>query len=279
MTTTSTFGRFSVYLAALLFCAWAVPALPGAGGMRMTWTNNMLRVTAPDLPGGPVEIWYLEAFCRSGSTHRDWHETTVPHQTRLLSAEADGTRLLLETRVEPDVWLRHELKAGTDEVTFLVTATNSGAAFADVQWFQPCLRVDRFTGRTQEDYWPRCFLYTREGLRWLDKTRRSVEALYRGGQVYVPEGIDLDDVNPRPLSPDRPVNGLIGCVSADDRFLLATAWDRTQELFQGVIVCIHNDPRIGGLKPGESRRLKGKLYFMKYDPAALLERYHREFGE
>ena len=40
----------------------------------------------------------------------------------------------------------------------------------------------------------------------------SEEARYRGGQVYVPEGIDRADVNPRPLSPDVPVNGLIGTV-------------------------------------------------------------------
>jgi hypothetical protein len=49
-------------------------------------------------------------------------------------------------------------------------------------------------------------------------------------------------VNPRPLSLDRPVNNLIGCFSADGKYLLANAWDKPQELFQGVIVCIHNDP-------------------------------------
>ena len=77
---------------------------------------------------------------------------------------------------------------------------------------------------------------------------------------------------------DVPVNGLIGCFSADGQYLLANVWDQTQELFQGVIVCIHNDPRIGGLKPGEIKQLFGKLYFMKNDPAALLQRYERDFG-
>ena len=112
----------------------------------------------------------------------------------------------------------------------------------------------------------------------LDKTRRTVEARYRGGQVYVPAGINRADVNPRPLSPDVPVNGLIGCVSADGKLLLANAWDHTQELFQGVIVCIHNDPRIGGLGPRETKRLHGKLYLLDNDPDALLARYRRDFG-
>ena len=111
----------------------------------------------------------------------------------------------------------------------------------------------------------------------LDQTRRTEEAIYRGGQVYVPAGINLDDVNPRPISPDQPINGLIGCVSADNQWLLTTAFDRTQELFQGVIVCIHNDPRVGGLKPGEVKELHGKLYFLKNDSKALLKRYERDF--
>ncbi|MEK7674234.1 MAG: hypothetical protein AAB676_00180 [Verrucomicrobiota bacterium] len=87
----------------------------------------------------------------------------------------------------------------------------------------------------------------------------------------------MQDVNPRPISPDRPVNGLMGCFSGDSKYLLAMAWDRTQELFQGVIVCLHNDPHVGGLKAGETKKLRGKVYFLKNDPANLLERYHRDF--
>ncbi|HUL51322.1 MAG TPA: hypothetical protein VLU94_01930, partial [Candidatus Nitrosotalea sp.] len=169
------------------------------------------------------------------------------------------------------------IRARQDEVEFQLTVRNAGREFADLQWFQPCLRVDRFTGRGQSNYYERCFIFTERGLTTLDQTRRAEEAIYRGGQVYVPSGIDLNDVNPRPISPDRPVNGLIGCYSSDNQFMLATAWDRTQELFQGVIVCIHNDPRVGGLKPGEMKKLRGKIYLIRNDPVALLKRYDRDF--
>ena len=108
-------------------------------------------------------------------------------------------------------------------------------------------------------------------------TRRRTRALYRGGQVYVPPGIPLDDVNPRPISPDRPVNTLTGCFSKDRSQILAQAWDHSQELFQGVAVCLHNDPRIGGLRAGETKRLHGKIYVMPNDPPALLARYARDF--
>jgi len=250
-----------------------------ANGLHIAWTNNLLAVSGPDLPGGKVDIWYLEAFCRSGSTKRDWRQTVIPHKTELVSADKAGRRIQLRTMVEPNVEVRHDIRARRDEVEFRLSMKNKGDRFADVQWLQPCMRVGAFTGLKQDDYHRRCFIFTSQGLTSLDKTRRTEEAIYRGGQVYVPSGINLDDVNPRPISPDLPVNGLIGCFSADNKYLVAMAWDRTQELFQGVIVCIHNDPRVGGLKPGETKKLRGKVYFMKNDPLALLKRYQRDFPE
>jgi hypothetical protein len=239
----------------------------------------MLTVGGPNIPGGKVDIWYLEAFCRSGSTMRDWRQTTIPHKTKLLFADEKSQRLKLSTAVEPSVEVLHDLRAGKDEVDFRLTLKNNGAQFSDVQWFQPCMRVDRFSGGNQSNYIAKSFVFTARGLTMLDHTRRTEEAIYRGGQVYVPEGINLNDVNPRPISLDRPINGLIGCFSADERYLLAMAWDQTQELFQGVIVCLHNDPRVGGLKPGETKKLHGKIYFLPNDPEALRKRYLKDFSK
>lgn len=246
--------------------------------MTVAWTNNMLSISSPHMPGGTVDVWYLEAFCKSGSTGRKWQETTIPHTTKLVRRDGDGRRLRLQTLVEPSVEVRHDIRAGDDEVEFRLELRNKGTEFVEARWFQPCMRVDRFCGGTQSNYIAKSFIFTANGLTTLDHTRRTEEALYRGGQVYVPAGINLDDVNPRPISPDKPVNGLIGCFSADSQYLLATAWDETQELFQGVIVCLHNDPRVGGLKPGEAKKLRGKIYFMKNDAQALLRRYRRDFN-
>jgi hypothetical protein len=251
--------------------------LEGADMLSLSWTNNLLTVSGPSLPGGRIQIWYLEAFCRRGSTARDWNQTTIPQHTELLEAAPDARHLRMKTAVQPDVEVLHEIRAADDEVDFQMTLANRGAEFVDLDWLQPCLRVDRFASRAQSNYISRCFIFTDRGLTTLDRTRRTEEARYRGGQVYVPQGVDLKDVNPRPISLDKPVNGLIGCFSADDKWILATAWDQTQELFQGVIVCIHNDPRVGGLTPGAVKHLHGKLYILRNDPQALLERYQRDF--
>jgi len=55
----------------------------------------------------------------------------------------------------------------------------------------------------------------------------------------------------RPLSPLIPSNGLIGVFSGDERWIFATAWEPYQELFQGVIRCVHSDFRLGGLQAVE----------------------------
>ena len=249
-------------------CAWSED-------LSISWTNNLLRIRGPEVPGEYVEIWYLEAFCRSGSTDQSWDKTTIPHRTELLSATPQKIRL--RTRVQPNVLVDHEITAQKDNVDFRVVARNEGVDSSDVQWFQPCMRVDRFTGLKQSNYIAASFIFTDQGLRTLDQLPRQEEAIYRGGQVYVPAGVPLKDVNPRPISSIKPVNSLMGCFSADRKKLLATAWDQTQELFQGVIVCLHNDPRIGGLKPGEQRTLHGKVYILANDPEALLQLYQRDF--
>lgn len=237
----------------------------------------MLTVSGQHIPGAKVETRYLEAFCRTGSTHRRWEETVIPHTTRLVSASGDKTRIELETVVDGGVTVKHEIRAHSDCVTFDLVITNTTDKPVDIDWAQPCIRVGGFTGRGKEDYIGQCFIFTENGPTMLNHTRRTEDAIYKGGQVYVPRGIDTEDVNPRPLSPDVPINNLIGCVSSDRKWLLATAWDRTQELFQGVITCVHADFRIGGLGPTETKRVRGVMYILPNDVNALLKRYEADF--
>jgi hypothetical protein len=252
-----------------------VGAVLAADGMQIVWDKNYLVVSADGRPGGDVRIHYLEAYLRSGSTNQDWRKSMIPHKTRKVSATSK--RIELQCRVEPSVVVDHVIEAGKDDVTFTITAKNEGDSFVDVQWAQPCMRVDKFMGMTQDDYFHRCFIFTERGATLLHETKRTDKALYIPGQVYVPAGIPLADVNPRPISPEKPVNGLIGCYSKDGKTLLATAFDSTQELFQGVAVCIHADFRIGGLKPQESRTIRGKLYWLSNDIPGLLRRYEKDF--
>src|SRR5690349_153803 len=119
--------NFTYILAAVVSLLGFELRLRAADGLTISWTNNLLTVSSANLPGGTLEILYLEAFCRSGSTRRDWRQTTLPHKTSLVSASKDQKRLELLTRVEPNVEARHELRASADEVEFNFQITNKGS--------------------------------------------------------------------------------------------------------------------------------------------------------
>jgi hypothetical protein len=247
-------------------------------GLMMSWTNNLLTVSNANLPGGKLKIWYPEAFCRKGSRDRDWGGTVWPSKTVLLTAIESS--LYFRTKIEPDVVVSHHVSASANEITISYCLYNTGKVAIDLEWFQPaCIRVDKFTGCNQSHYTAKSFIFTERGLTTLDKTARSPEdaARYHGGQVYVPKGINTNDVNPRPICDDAPTNGLIGCFSADGKYLLATASDSTHELFEGVYVCLHSDPHVGGLAPGETKIIRSKIYIMTNDVPALLRRYQADF--
>lgn len=244
--------------------------------LSIAWTNNLLTVTDQRLPGGKLEIWYLEAFCRSGAHDRDWAQTVFPHKTTLVHAEPG--LLQFSTRVEPEVLVKHSVRAGQDELELEFDFQNLGTSFVDLQWFEPaCIRVADFTGCTQTNYTSQSFIFTSKGLMRLDQLARTTQARYLGGQVYLPDFVRPEDGNPRPLCREHPVNGLIGCFSADHQWLLATASNHTHELFEGVYVCLHSDPRLDGLAPGQTKRARSKVYILPNDPDKLLKRYQRDF--
>jgi len=249
--------------------------------LRISWDKtphgDMLTIESPRIPGGAVQVWYLEAFCRRGSTDRDWNETTLPFETEKIAADPARRWVKLRTIVDGRVRIDHELVAGTDEIDIRMSLVNPTDQPVDIEWAQPCMRVGGFTGRGQNDYFEKCFIFTERGLTRMHQTHRETKARYTPGQVYVPAGIDPDDVNPRPVSRTRPANGLVGCFSADETMILAMAFDRTHELFQGIITCIHSDFHIGGLKPGERKRIRGRIYIVPNDADALLDRYRRDF--
>jgi hypothetical protein len=249
--------------------------------LSLTWENELLTIHGQHLPGGALDVWYIEAFCRPGSTRRDWKKTVIPHKTRLVSAARDGRMIVLQSVLDDGVVVDHQIRAGRDEVDFRVVATNPTAVESQAHWAQPCIRVNRYAGtkleHDSEDYLPRCFIDVDGNPARLPTQPWATTALYTPGQVWCPKGVSRDDVNPRPLSSIVPSSGLIGCVSADGRELVATAWEPYQELFQGVIVCLHSDFRLGGLLPGQSKTARGKIYLMPADFGELRARYRKDF--
>ncbi len=246
--------------------------------LRISWEKNFLTVRGP-FPGEEVRIHYLEAYCRAGSTDADWRmHTVIRHEAELVGTPTDREIQLID-RLTDGVIVRHRITASDDEVDFRLVAHNPTQTASETHWAQPCIRVDKFTGLGKESYIPHCFIFLEGKLARLPTQPWATQARYVPGQVYCPKHVDRNDVNPRPLSTLVPSNGLCGAFSGDNRWILATAWEPYQELFQGVITCIHSDFRIGGLKPGETKQIRGKLYVVPADVPALLQRYERDFPE
>jgi hypothetical protein len=254
--------------------------------LRITWRDNMLTVSGQGVPGDEIPIWYLEAYCRAGSTDREWGETVIPHKAELISASDDGKEIKLRDTLNDGVIVDHTITARGDEVTFELVAHNPTDKASEAHWAQPCMRVDKFTGTTTDDarelvpaYARKSFLFIDGALTRMPTEPWAKEARYVYGQVYGAPGVDRNDLNPRPLSKHVPTSGLCGSFSADDKKILAVAWEPYQEIFQGVIACMHSDFRIGGLAPGETKKIRGKLYVVDADVAALVKRYEGDFPE
>jgi hypothetical protein len=157
---------------------------------------------------------------------------------------------------------------------------------SQADWAQPCIRIDKFTGcdpkqshETYPKYIRQCFLFIDGKLTRMPTEPWALTARYTPGQVYAPKNVDRDDVNPRPLSKLVPSSGLCGCFSADGKQVMAVAFEPYQEVFQGVITCLHNDFRIGGLAAGERKKIRGKIYIVPADTDALVRRFERDFPE
>lgn len=250
--------------------------------LQLAWKDNLLQVSGEHVPGKVLEIWYLEAYCRPGSTDRDWHETVIEHETKLISINPEKTQLQLSCLLADGVTVQHLITATHDDVTFEIETHNPTDQISQAHWAQPCVRVGEFTGKTGEDkyaYVPQCFIVIDGEQQMLPTTPWATAARYTPGQVWALPGVSRDDVNPRPLSTLQPSHPIMGCVSEDRQQLLAITFDPTQELFQGVIRCLHADFRLGGLDPGERKKIRGKLYLLKNDFPALMKRYETDFPQ
>ena len=198
----------------------------------------------------------------------------------------DGKRIRLRDTLADGVIVEHTITAARDEVDFRLVAHNPTDKPSLAHWAQPCIRVDAFTGEGKADaralvpaYARKCFLFIDGQLTRMPTEPWADKAINVPGQVYAAPGVDRNDVNPRPLSPHVPSSGLCGCFSSDEKQIMAVAWEPYQEIFQGVIACIHSDFRIGGLAAGETKKIRGKIYIVPADVSALVKRYERDFPE
>ena len=270
----------------LLGCLLLLATPAQTNGLRLHHDGHFLEIRGEGIPGGPIRINYLEAYCRAGSTDADWvKHTVIPHTCQRLSAPGEFKVIRLRDTLADGLEMEHTITAHADHVAFDLVAKNPTAKRSEAHWAQPCVRLGPFTGAgaslrgNLDDYLDKCFLFLDGKLTRMPTDNWAKKARYIPGQVWVPKGVPREDANPRPLSNLVPSSGLIGSFSADEKMVLAMAWEPYQELFQGVARCLHSDFRLGGLEPGAVRQIKGRIYLVPNDIPALLKRYQTDFPE
>src|SRR5688572_9472731 len=107
--------------------------------LAISWERNYLTIRG-EFPGGEIRIHYLEAYCRPGSTDREWRETVIRHTAEKLSESDDGRIIKLRDKLTDGVVVDHTVQAGKDEVDFRLTAHNPTDKASEAHWAQPCIR-------------------------------------------------------------------------------------------------------------------------------------------
>ena len=249
---------------------------------RITWrpakNNGHLIIEDDRLPGRNLKVWYVEIYMRRGS-RLGFPGGVIRHTTRLVDADPQGSWLKLRCQLEDGVIVDHDVSVDEDAVDFRTAASNPTASDSPVAWGAPCVIVDEFTGCDKDTYLPKCFVCLDDKVTRLPVQPWATEAIETPGQVWCPQHVDPDDVESHPLSELTCSNGLIGCFSADERMVMAVAWQPYQNLFQGIIACLHADFRIDGLRAGQTKQSRGRIYLVEADMARLLDRYGRDFPE
>src|SRR4051812_12349124 len=142
--------NFPIFATAFLFLVASQTFAEEPEPLTIAWEKNFLTIRG-DFPGGELKTLYLEAYCRPGSTDREWRETVIPHTAEKIEAAADGKIIRLRDKLADGVVVEHTITAGSDEVEFRLVADNPTDKRSEAHWAQPCIRVDKFTGTTSAD--------------------------------------------------------------------------------------------------------------------------------
>jgi hypothetical protein len=191
--------RSFVVLLLALTAAFASRSLAQDAKLSIAWADRYLTIASPDLPGKEMRVLYLEAYCRPGSTDRDWGETVIKHKAELVSADPKRGVIELKDTLDDGVIVRHTITAGMDEVDFRLVAHNPTDKPSQAHWAQPCIRVDAFTGCATDDartlvpeYARKCFLFIDGKLARMPTEPWASEARYIPGYSGFPSALHLE---------------------------------------------------------------------------------------
>jgi len=164
-------------------------------------------------------------------------------------------------------------------------------------WLNLCWQLQRapiFASNPEPypEFVKRCFIFTDEGLTYLDKTvRREIpcrpaEHRYNNPpwvQMYVGTWQQVPEVRGESwadYSPTQYITTVIGATSRDGKYLTAIANGSATNMCQAWHDCMHNNPQwLPENAPTDERRWRLKIYAMENDTEKLLARVGEDFPD
>ena len=125
----------------------------------------------------------------------------------------------------------------------------------------------------------RSFFLSTDGLSPLASRAMHFNARHRGEAEQLGEHGRFSFSYKWPTSDVDAVGGLLVRESEDGRWATGVAWEDFLSV-QGhnPWYCLHTCARVGALKPGQSRTLRGRLYLLAGTKEDVLRAYRRDFG-
>lgn len=272
-------GRF-----AFLLALTAVPAVLRAAApapMVFEWERGLgLRIAGQ--PSAEMYLWIyewnmFEAMQPGQHTHGSYQ------WPRKVSGDAkegvvDSPAMTLTMRAVPD----------GAELTLRVTNTTT-AVWPEVAGIIPCWNPGMVAGtnpsmpRSQNpnfaDPWRhKSYFVSADGLSPLNSRALHFHSAYRAAAERLAEGGRFLFSNKWPTAEVDATAGVLVRESEDGRWVTAVAWEDVLSV-QGHNPwnCLHACVRLGALKPGESRTVRGRLYLFEGTRDECLLRYRRDF--
>lgn len=248
---------------------------------------SQVKITVPTIPDCVSAIWCYEGLFPEGKGERR------PDGSFVLRSTQDGmTAETLFTPLPNAVDVKVTIDGPVEQLRSKVAGRVLNPCW---QHFPSKLFGSGTTwkdGGFEEDFVPRCFIFTVRGLTRLDDTvrfawRTAKPNLHErsNNPPWVQDYIGLTHTHEgnrlgvRSVSTDRPVLPIIGVVSRDGKWLQAWAWPRDyHRLGQVWRDCLHPTPVVE-FNPRTNRvESHGKIYFMENDPDKLLAAFFADFG-
>ncbi len=197
----------------------------------------------------------------------------------------DGTEAVVESPA-----LRLHLRAVGDGAELSLRVTNTtDKAWPETAGIIPCWNPGQVPGtnpsmplplnRNFSDPWRRnTFYVSAGGLAPLDSRALHFNTRQREAAERASDAGRFAWSNKWPTAGDDAVAGLLVRESEDGRWVTGVAWEDFLSV-QGhnPWYCLHTCVRIGALRPGESRTLRGRLYLFPGTKEECLAKFERDF--